>query len=106
MPNTVPPDPEKIIHERARLRILVYLASSPDAEVSFPTLRQALEMSAGNLSIQLKTLEDAQYITLHKSFKDRKPHTAIRLSPLGSAALERYLDDLEAMLTLVRAGKS
>jgi len=96
------PDPEKIIHERARLRILVYLASSSEAEVGFPSLKQDLDMSAGNLSIQLRTLEEAGYIGIHKSFKGRKPFTGIRLNPQGEAALNRYLDEMESMLNAVR----
>jgi DNA-binding MarR family transcriptional regulator len=102
MGNKVPPDPEKIIHERARLRILVYLASNPEAEVGFPTLKYDLDMSAGNLSIQLKTLEKAGYIGISKSFKERKPYTGIRLNPLGEAELNRYLDEIESMLNAVR----
>ncbi len=102
MARTAPPDPEKIIHERSRLRILVYLASSPETEVGFPVLKQDLDMSAGNLSIQLRTLEEAGYIGLHKSFKGRKPYTGIRLSLEGEAALNRYLDEVESMLNSVR----
>ncbi|MDX9826169.1 MAG: transcriptional regulator [Spirochaetia bacterium] len=96
------PDPEKIIHERARLRILVYLASSPETEIGFPALRQDLAMSSGNLSIQLRTLEEAGYIAVHKSFKARKPYTGVRISPEGEAALSRYLDEIESMLSSVR----
>lgn len=102
MTRAVPPDPEKIIHERARLRILVYLASSPETEVGFPVLKQDLDMSAGNLSIQLKTLEEVGYIKLTKSFKGRKPYTGIRLSAQGEGALNRYLDEMESMLNAVR----
>ncbi len=101
MTRAVPPDPEKIIHERARLRILVYLASSPETEVGFPVLKQDLDMSAGNLSIQLKTLDEAVY-QVTKSFKGRKPYTGIRLSAQGEGALNRYLDEMESMLNAVR----
>ena len=49
-------DLDKVIHERSRLRILTFLASSVSGEVAFTELRDALGLSAGNLSVQLRTL--------------------------------------------------
>ena len=48
---------DKIIHERARLLILTYLASRKEQEVSFNELQEQLSFSSGNLSIQLKKLK-------------------------------------------------
>ena len=38
----------KIIHERARLLILTYLASNEKREVSFNELQEKLEFTSGN----------------------------------------------------------
>ncbi|HOX92614.1 MAG TPA: transcriptional regulator [Spirochaetales bacterium] len=93
---------DKLVHEKARLMTLTYLASSDSAEVSFTELRDALGLSAGNLSVQLKNLEDAGYISITKSFKDNKPNTAVSLSVSGHAALEAYLSEMEVILQTVR----
>jgi DNA-binding HxlR family transcriptional regulator len=96
---------DRIIHERARLKILVFLASSQDPETGFTDIKQALDMSSGNLSVQLGTLEEAGYVEIRKAFKGRKPYTGISLTPAGKSALGLYLDELESMLSLLRKGK-
>jgi DNA-binding transcriptional regulator GbsR (MarR family) len=54
------PELEKLIHERARLLILTYLASKEDMEISFNDIQKKLEFSSGNLSVQLKKLAAAK----------------------------------------------
>ncbi len=89
---------DKVVHERARLIILAYLSSSERAAVSFPELRDELELSAGNLSIQLKTLEGAGYVKIAKSFVDNKPNTSVALTARGSRALREYLAEMERLM--------
>jgi len=64
---------DKIIRERARLLILTYLASSDVKAVAFSAIRDALDFTAGNLSIQLKTLMEAGYIGITKEFRTISP---------------------------------
>jgi DNA-binding MarR family transcriptional regulator len=93
---------DKLVHERTRLMILTHLASSGEAETGFPELKSALGLSAGNLSIQLKTLEEAGYLSIQKSFRNNKPFTAVTLSPKGKKALEAYLGELEFIVASLR----
>jgi DNA-binding MarR family transcriptional regulator len=88
---------DKVIHERARLLILTYLASSQTRAVPFTELRDKLDFTAGNLSVQLKTLQDAGYVGVTKEFRDNKPLTSATLTPKGAAALKRYMDGMEAL---------
>ncbi len=104
-PGGAPPDFDKVIHERARLRILVYLASSREAEVGFTDLKRDLGMTAGNLSVQLGTLDEAGYIAVRKAFIGRRPYPGASLTPLGERALAKYLDEMESMLALLRKGR-
>jgi DNA-binding HxlR family transcriptional regulator len=96
------PDPNKVIHERARLRILVYLSSLAVSEAAFTDLKTDLSMTAGNLSTQLSTLESAGYVSIQKKFIGKKPFTGICLTPSGKAALEYYLDEMESILSNLR----
>lgn len=96
---------DKIVHERARLKILVYLASSPEREVGFTDMKRDLAMTAGNLSVQLGTLEEAGYIQLRKTYVGKKPYTGASLTLTGESALEHYLNEIESMLSLLRKGK-
>lgn len=96
------PDPDKIIHERARLRILVYLASSLSTAVGFTELKENLGMTAGNLSTQISTLQESGYIQVKKQFIEKKPNTSIMLTAEGKQALETYLADIETLLAAAR----
>lgn len=100
-----PPNPDKVVHERARLRILVYLASSEEHEIGFTSLQSELGMTAGNLSVQLATLESSGYVATKKSFVGRKPYTGISLTPAGKTALENYLGEMEAMIASLSHSK-
>jgi DNA-binding HxlR family transcriptional regulator len=93
---------DKIIHERARLLILTHLASSSARQVPFSAIREALDMTAGNLSIQLKTLAEAGYVAITKEFKDNKPLTRAALTAKGSSALKRYIDQMDLLIKGLR----
>ena len=92
---------DEVIHGRLRLGVMAYLA---DAEVaSFSELKAVLQVTQGNLSIQLRKLEDAGYIEIDKSFLGRKPLTRARLTRTGRKAFRNYL---EAIGKLVAGGDS
>ena len=93
---------DKIIHERARLMILTYLASNEKQEVSFNELQEKLEFTSGNLSVQLKKLKEADYIDIHKTFKDNKPYTTIHVTPEGSEALHTYIGEMEGIIKALK----
>jgi len=93
---------DKIIHERARLLILTCLASNETAEISFNELQNELGFTPGNLSIQLKKLKEAQYLTIHKTFKDNKPYTTVSITPKGSKALRIYIEEMEDIIKTLR----
>jgi len=97
-----PPRLDKVIHERARLIILAYLSSSDRPSVGFTELREKLDLSAGNLSIQLKTLEGAGYVKIVKSFVENKPNTSVSLTARGQSALNRYLKEMELLLRTLK----
>jgi DNA-binding MarR family transcriptional regulator len=57
-----------------------------------------LEVTQGNLSVQLRKLEEAGYVTIEKSFLGRKPRTRIRMTPEGRKAFAAYLDALGRLI--------
>ena len=87
---------DEVIHGRLRLGIMAYLASAEVAD--FNELKALLDCTQGNLSVHLRRLEDAGYITIEKSFLGRKPLTRARITPAGVTAFGAYL---EAMGRLV-----
>jgi DNA-binding HxlR family transcriptional regulator len=96
------PGLNKIIHERARLMIVTYLASSEKKEVSFNDLQKSLGFTSGNLSVQLRKLEQADYVDIHKAFIENKPHTTISITPRGSDALNSYIAEMEGIIKALK----
>lgn len=91
---------DRLIHEKARLGIVSALAAS--GPLTFNELKALLETTDGNVSVHARKLEDAGYITCTKSFAGRFPRTEYALTADGRAALEKYLDHLEAIVGAMR----
>lgn len=91
---------DRLIYERVRLGIMSALAVRE--EMSFNDLKTLFDVSDGNLGAHARKLEDAGYVACTKSFEDRKPRTVYRITPQGRAALNRYLDHVEAVIKATR----
>lgn len=94
-----PIKPDKIdavIHEPARLAIVSALAVAP--EMTFKELKTTLGLTDGNLSVHARTLENAGYIAIRKTFEGRKPLTTMRLTRNGREAFRKYLDTLRQVI--------
>jgi len=87
---------DDVIHGRLRLGVMAYLANAEVAD--FNELKAVLEVTQGNLSVQLRKLEDAGYVTIEKGFLHRKPRTQVRLTPAGRAAFAGYLETLGRLI--------
>ncbi len=92
---------DRVIHERGRLAIMSLLAASP--QLSFTEMRDTLSMTDGNLSVHIRTLQEAGYVAVTKTFRQRKPQTTCSLTAGGKAAFAQYIDLLEQ---IVRQSKS
>ncbi len=95
-PRPIPAEIDPLIHERLRLGILCAL--SVQESLTFTELRELLQTTDGNLSVQARKLEDAGYIDCDKRFEDRKPKSTYRLTPAGRKALRDYVEKLSSLL--------
>ena len=91
---------DRVIHEKGRLAIMSMLAASP--ELSFTELRDALNMTDGNFTSHLRTLQEAGYVAVSKSFQDNRPLTTCSLTAAGKKAFAVYIDLLEQVLQQAR----
>ena len=91
---------DRVIHEKGRLAIMSMLAASPD--LSFTDLRDALAMTDGNLTTHIRTLQEAGYVAVAKSFKNRRPLTTCSLTPAGRKAFAAYVTLLEQIVQQTR----
>ena len=72
------------------------LATHP--EVSFTELRQWLGMTDGNLTTHIKSLQQAGYVAVTKSYRDSRPLTTCSLTPGGRTAFTAYISLLEQIV--------
>ncbi len=87
---------DRVIHEKGRLAIMSMLAASP--ELSFTELREALKMTDGNLTTHILTLQEAGYVSVTKSFQNKRPLTTCALTTAGRKAFRNYINLLEQIL--------
>ena len=87
---------DEIIHGRIRLGIMAYLSGAERAD--FNTLKARLQTTDGNLSVHLRKLEEAGFVSVAKSFNGRKPLTEASLTEEGRTAFVAYLDAMAGLL--------
>lgn len=86
----------KVFDSRIRLGIMSALLVND--EVNFNELKELIEVTDGNLASHLKTLEEQEYIKVHKGFVGRKTNTTYSVTKAGEKAFKSHLDALEKMI--------
>ncbi|WP_296164832.1 transcriptional regulator [uncultured Brevundimonas sp.] len=87
---------DDVIHGRVRLGIMAILSGVESAD--FNTLKTRLSATDGNLSVHLRKLEDAGFVTVSKRFEGRKPLTEASMTPSGRKAFIAYLDAMQGLV--------
>jgi DNA-binding MarR family transcriptional regulator len=64
-------------------------------KVEFTHIQSETKAAAGNISIQIKNLEDAGYIKVEKTFKNNYPNTILSITDQGIKAFESYVSNLK-----------
>lgn len=87
---------DPLLHSQLRLSVISLLIGVKSATFTF--LLEKTGATRGNISIQLKKLEEAGYITIEKTFRDNYPQTTCQITPKGVEAFEKYVDALKDYL--------
>jgi DNA-binding MarR family transcriptional regulator len=87
---------DRLIHEPARLMILMVLYSVASADFTF--LLNVTELTWGNLSSHVTKLEEAGYVEVEKGFVGKKPRTLAKLTKEGRKAVDDYRNTLQEAL--------
>ncbi len=86
---------DETVHQRHRLGILTITA---EAQADFGYLKDALGLTAGNLSRHLTVLEEAGLVKVHKGYHGRRPRTWVRITRQGRSALAAELATLTELV--------
>lgn len=86
----------KIFDHRIRLGIMSILMVNES--VDFNRIKELLDLTDGNLASHTRTLENAAYIKIEKSFIGRKPNTKYSVTQKGRTAFKKHIEALENLL--------
>jgi DNA-binding MarR family transcriptional regulator len=87
---------DETVHQRHRLGILTIAAEADSADFGY--LRDALELTPGNLSRHLTVLEEAGLIQVAKGYEGKRPRTWVSITGDGRSALAAELAALTELL--------
>ncbi|MGB3443929.1 MAG: transcriptional regulator [Actinophytocola sp.] len=85
-----------VVHQRHRLGILTIAAESK--RVEFGYLKDALELTGGNLSRHLTVLVDAGLLDMEKGYDGKRPRTWVTITQAGRRALTAEIAALRALV--------
>jgi DNA-binding MarR family transcriptional regulator len=87
---------DRVIHEKGRFGIMSMLAASP--ELSFTEMRDTLAMTDGNLTTHIRSLQEAGYVSVTKSFQNNRRLTTCSLTASGKKAFAHYINLLDQIV--------
>lgn len=87
---------DKAFENRIRLQIMSVLVVN--ASYDFNSLKDLLKITDGNLASHIKALEKEEYISVTKSFIERKPNTQYAATKKGKNAFKKHLQALENLI--------
>lgn len=87
---------DEVVHQRVRLGILAILHAADAADFTY--LKQLLEVTDGNLSRHLDVLEDAGYVSIHKTQRGPR-RTTITITDDGRHAFAAELAAIRKLAT-------
>jgi DNA-binding MarR family transcriptional regulator len=90
---------DPLIHVPTRLRIVATLAALPVGDtISFTRLQHLISLTPGNLTVHLRKLVQAGYLTSEKTKSGNATTTVLALTSVGRAALDTYTQALRNIL--------
>lgn len=69
-------------------------------QLDFNSVKEALELTDGNLASHINGLEKEKYIEVIKEFVGKKPRTNFKATSLGRIAFLQHLDALEHLVRM------
>ncbi len=82
----------------SRIRIGIMSALMVNEDLNFNDLKALIDVTDGNLATHLKTLEENNYVKVHKGFIGRKTNTTYSVTAAGQKAFRAHLDALEKII--------
>jgi DNA-binding HxlR family transcriptional regulator len=82
------------------VRLAIVSALMKVKQANFNYLKEITKTTQGNLSHQIKKLNEAEYIEVEKTYKGNYPQTICKLTVKGKKAFENYVEAIKKYLHL------
>jgi DNA-binding MarR family transcriptional regulator len=89
-------DLDPLLHQQLRLSVMSLLMNVKEADFTY--IREKTGATAGNLSVQINKLAEAEYLQVKKTFKENYPLTTCSITAKGRKAFEEYVVSLQEYL--------
>ncbi len=89
-------DLDPLLHSQLRLGVMSILMAVEQADFTY--LKEKTNATAGNISVQIDKLEKANYISVEKSFRGKRPLTTCKITKKGITAFETYVNHLKSYI--------
>ncbi len=86
----------------SRIRLGIMSALMVNAAINFNELKELLNITDGNLASHLKTLEENDFVKIHKGFIGKKTNTTYSVTKAGEKAFKTHLTALEKMIGSIK----
>ncbi|MEK6782360.1 MAG: transcriptional regulator [Bacteroidota bacterium] len=87
---------DKVLEHSSRLQIVSVLMANESGD--FNSIKELLSLTDGSLATHIKALEREKYITVLKTFVDRKPNTRYKATERGRTAFKKHLEAMEEVI--------
>src|SRR3982074_572933 len=92
-------EPDDIIHQPLRLRIMAALNALPAGNgLEFAKLKKLTGATDGNLGAHIETLAKAGYVAVDKAFVGKRPQTTVTATASGRGAFARHVAYLKELI--------
>ena len=88
---------DRLIHEKEPAGHYVH-ARGLAGNLSFTEMRDALNMTDGNLTTHIRALQQEGYVSVAKSYQNNRPLTTCSLTATGRKAFAEYINLLEQIV--------
>jgi DNA-binding HxlR family transcriptional regulator len=89
---------DPVLNTPVRLAVVSALIKMKQADFNY--LMEMTGTTQGNLSHQIRKLNESGYVEVIKTFKGNYPHTICKLTSKGKHAFEKYVQDIKKYLHL------
>ena len=87
---------DRVLEHRVRLQIMSVLIANESYD--FNSLKEIIGLTDGSIASHMKALEKEKYISVSKSFIDKKPNTKYKATERGRTVFKKHLDALEELI--------